>query len=104
MGTTISGTINSTANTNLRIEFFSIPNGQQDTTNGEGRTYLGFLNVTTDGSGNATFVEQLNNVWVTVGIESQRPPQYGLRITRSVQRRSFLPMLLLQAAAHSYGG
>ncbi len=67
LGTTIQGTINSTANTNLRIEFFSIPAGQQDTTNGEGRTYLGFLNVTTDGSGNASFVEFLQNVFVTVG-------------------------------------
>jgi trimeric autotransporter adhesin len=50
-GTTISGSINSTANTNLRLEFFSIPSGQQDATNGEGRTYLGFFNVTTDGIG-----------------------------------------------------
>jgi choice-of-anchor C domain-containing protein len=66
-GTTISGTVNSTANTNLRLEFFSIPSGQQDATNGEGRTYLGFINVTTDGSGNASFVEFLQNVFVTVG-------------------------------------
>ncbi|MFN9420950.1 MAG: DUF642 domain-containing protein, partial [Pirellula sp.] len=66
-GTTIAGSFNSLASTNFRIEFFSIPNGTQDTTNGEGRTYLGFLNVTTDGSGNASFVEFLQNVFVTVG-------------------------------------
>ena len=66
-GTTIAGSINSTANTNLRLEFFSIPSGQQDATNGEGRTYLGFINVTTDSSGNASFVEFLQNVFVTVG-------------------------------------
>ncbi len=66
-GTTIIGSINSTANTNLRLEFFSIPNGQQDTTHGEGRTYLGFLNVTTDGSGNASFAEFLANSFVAVG-------------------------------------
>ena len=56
-GTTIAGSINSTANTNLRLEFFSIPSGQQDATNGEGRTYLGFINVTTNSSGDASFVE-----------------------------------------------
>ncbi len=66
-GTTISGSINSTANTNLRLEFFSIPSGTQDATNGEGPTYLGFLNVTTDGSGNASFVEFLQNVFIAVG-------------------------------------
>ncbi len=66
-GTTIIGSINSTANTNLRLEFFSIPSGQQDATNGEGRTYLGFLNVTTDSSGNASFVEFLQNLFVTIG-------------------------------------
>ena len=55
MGSTIiSGTLNSTASTNFRLEFFS--NTSCDGSgNGEGETYLGFTNVTTDGSGNATF-------------------------------------------------
>ncbi len=66
-GTTISGSINSTANTNLRLEFFSIPSGTQDTTNGEGPNHLGFMNVTTDGSGNASFVDFLQNVFVAAG-------------------------------------
>jgi hypothetical protein len=48
------GTLNSTANNQFRIEFFS--NAAQDPTgHGEGQTYLGFVNVTTDGSGNASF-------------------------------------------------
>jgi CSLREA domain-containing protein len=51
---TISGTLNSTASTTFRIEFFSNviahPSG-----NGEGKTFIGFANVTTDGSCNASF-------------------------------------------------
>ena len=49
---TIVGTINSTANSQFRIEFFS-NTAQDGTGHGEGQTYLGFVNVTTDGSGNA---------------------------------------------------
>jgi titin len=51
----LSGGLNSTPNTTFRIEFFSnatcSPAG-----NGEGRSFLGFQRVTTDGDGNATFV------------------------------------------------
>ena len=51
---TISGTLNSTASTTFRLEFFSNaachPSG-----NGEGRTLLGFANVTTDATCNASF-------------------------------------------------
>ncbi len=51
--TTIKGTLNSLATTSFRVEFFS--NDTCDTEgNGEGKTYLGFTNVTTDASGNAT--------------------------------------------------
>ena len=52
--TTIHGTLNSTASTMFRIEFFSNavcnPTGY-----GEGQNYLGFANVTTDGSCNTSF-------------------------------------------------
>ncbi|MDX2214476.1 MAG: DUF4347 domain-containing protein [Oculatellaceae cyanobacterium bins.114] len=52
--TLLAGTFNSTANTNFRLEFFS--NSTIDPSgNGEGGQFLGFANVTTDGSGNATF-------------------------------------------------
>ncbi len=55
-GTTIVGSLNSTANTMYRIEFFSNPDGTQDASGyGEASRYLGFVNVTTDGSGNASF-------------------------------------------------
>jgi hypothetical protein len=48
--TTISGTLISTPNTTFRIEFFSNPTGTS-----QGETYLGFLDVTTNGSGSVTF-------------------------------------------------
>jgi hypothetical protein len=50
----ITGTLNSTASTTFRLEFFRNdvidPSGY-----GEGQVFLGFANVTTDGSCNATF-------------------------------------------------
>jgi hypothetical protein len=50
----LQGTLNSTANSYFRIEFFA--NQTADANNfGEGQIYLGFVNVETDGSGNATF-------------------------------------------------
>src|SRR5262249_25026394 len=52
--TTINGRLNSAANTMYRVEFFA--NDTIDPTGyGEGQTYLGFVNTTTNGSGNATF-------------------------------------------------
>src|SRR5207253_5179751 len=51
---TVQGTLNSTASTQFRIEFFS--NGSCDPSgNGQGRTFLGFTNATTDASCNANF-------------------------------------------------
>ncbi|HKE58366.1 MAG TPA: C25 family cysteine peptidase [Pyrinomonadaceae bacterium] len=51
--TIVSFTFNSTANTTFRIEFFS--NQVADpSAHGEGQTFLGSTNVTTDGSGNFT--------------------------------------------------
>ncbi len=49
----ITGTLNSTANTTFAIDFYS--NASTDGTGSEGRTFLGSTNVTTDGSGNADF-------------------------------------------------
>ena len=53
--TTIEGTLNSTPSTTFRLEFFSNticdPSGF-----GEGETFLGTTDVTTDGSGNASFM------------------------------------------------
>lgn len=50
--TTVLGTLNSTASTTFRVEFFSSPSCSV-LGSGEGKTFLGFQNVTTDGSCNA---------------------------------------------------
>jgi titin len=51
---TLSGTLNSTASTTFRVEFFS-NTACHASGNGEGRTFLGFASVTTDGSCNVAF-------------------------------------------------
>ena len=50
--TTVQGTLNSTANTLFRIEFFSSPSCDESG-NGEGKKFVGFTTVMTDASGNA---------------------------------------------------
>ncbi|MBN8281906.1 cadherin domain-containing protein [Zoogloea sp.] len=51
---TIVGTLNSLASTNFRIEFFANP-VPDSSGNGEGQSYLGFVDVVTNASGNASF-------------------------------------------------
>jgi len=55
--TTIEGTVNSAANSTIRIEFFANPDNSA-----EGETFLGFQNVTTDNSGNVTFSADFSGV------------------------------------------
>ncbi|MBL8451961.1 MAG: cadherin domain-containing protein, partial [Zoogloea sp.] len=50
----LSGTLNSLANTRFRIEFFANPSPHASGY-GEGRSYIGFVDVLTDASGNASF-------------------------------------------------
>ena len=50
----VTGTLNSTASSYYRIEFFASTSADA-TGYGEGQRYLGFVNVSTDGSGNAAF-------------------------------------------------
>jgi uncharacterized repeat protein (TIGR01451 family) len=57
-GTVVAGTLNSKATTTFQIDLFA--NYARDATgNGEGQVYLGFTNVTTDGSGNGSFLASL---------------------------------------------
>ncbi len=49
--TNITGRMNSEANKSYRIELFSNTSADGFSGYGEGQTYLGFVNVTTDGSG-----------------------------------------------------
>ncbi|MEQ1828089.1 MAG: cadherin domain-containing protein, partial [Pirellula sp.] len=66
--TTISGSLNSAANTTYRIEFFYSPSGTEDASGyGEARYYLDFIEVTTNGSGNATISALLTGVVLTSG-------------------------------------
>jgi hypothetical protein len=66
--TVITGSLNSNVITTYRIEFFSNASGTEDPTGyGEGRTYLGFTDVTTDVSGNASFNTTLLGVAIVGG-------------------------------------
>lgn len=63
---TIAGTYNGLANTNFTLQFFS--SVAADTSGyGEGRDILGTTNITTDGSGNATFNVSFNSSLIVVG-------------------------------------
>ena len=58
----LAGTLNSIANTSFRIEFFASATGDASG-HGEAERYLGFVNVTTDASGNASF-----DTWLTTTV------------------------------------
>jgi uncharacterized delta-60 repeat protein len=58
-GTVVTGTLNSLANQTFRLEFFSTAQGDS-TGFGEGDTFLGSVNATTDAGGNATFTFTAN--------------------------------------------
>jgi hypothetical protein len=59
--TTINGRLNSAKNTMYRIEFFA--NDSLDSTGyGEGQIYLGFVNKMTDGSGDASFTQNVTQI------------------------------------------
>ena len=55
---TIDGSLNSSADTPIRLEFFASPAGDASGY-GEGQRYLGYQDVLTDGSGNANFSANL---------------------------------------------
>jgi CSLREA domain-containing protein len=63
--TRVAGTLNSKPNQTYRVEFFRT-GGCDPSGYGEGRNYLGFANVTTNGSGNAA-INALLSVAVSVG-------------------------------------
>ncbi len=54
----VQGSLGSVANSTFRLEFFASPTCD-DSGNGEGRTFIGSFNVTTNGSGNVAFNEIL---------------------------------------------
>lgn len=58
-GVDVTGMLNSRPNMTYRVEFFGNTE-LSPSLYGEGRTYLGFTNVTTNGNGNASFVASVN--------------------------------------------
>ena len=64
--TSIAGTLNSTPGTTFRIEFFSSPT-IDSSGYGEGQTYIGFAEVTTDISGDASINTILTGVTIPSG-------------------------------------
>ena len=59
---TISGTLESAFSSQYRLHFYANPNCDPETGFGEGKTYLGTTNVTTNASGTATFAVTLAKV------------------------------------------
>lgn len=80
-GATIKGTFNSTANTAFQLEFFASPTCD-GSGNGEGKKFLGSLNVTTDGSGNAAFT-----------FKTTKFPKVGQHATATATRTNNADML-----------
>src|SRR5262249_11172712 len=66
--TTISGTLDSSANQTFHIELYSNPS-KDASGYGEGQTFLGFFSVTTNASGHASFMVSNNlalpGQWIT---------------------------------------
>ena len=56
---TVAGSLNSTPNTTFTIDFYSNPTCDSSG-NGEGQTYIGSTNVTTNGGGNVAFNQTFN--------------------------------------------
>jgi hypothetical protein len=93
--TTIQGTLNSAASTDYQIDFYS--NASCNSSGyGEGQTYLGSKQVSTDGSGNASFTAVLAGVSVS--------PQARLTATATDPNGNtseFCSCLSLQAQYHT---
>ncbi len=61
IGTFITGSLNSTPNTTYRIDFYSSPVGDPSGF-GEGKTHLGWTQITTDGNGDVDFYTGIGTV------------------------------------------
>ncbi|MDQ3413755.1 MAG: right-handed parallel beta-helix repeat-containing protein, partial [Verrucomicrobiota bacterium] len=66
---TIAGTLNSEANSPYRIEFFTNP-AVDPSGFGEGQTFTGFVDLTTDASGNAAFNETFPEIGTIQSVTS----------------------------------
>ncbi|RCW63875.1 DUF4347 domain-containing protein, partial [Pseudorhodoferax soli] len=106
---TITGSLNSEANKTYRIEFFGIPYGGTDGSgNGEGNVFLGFVDVTTNASGNASINATLAAAGLTYGAwisatatEKTGASSYGStsEFSANVQAANTAPVLTVPASA-----
>ncbi|MEZ4767078.1 MAG: right-handed parallel beta-helix repeat-containing protein [Caldilineales bacterium] len=103
--TRIAGTLNSLPNRTFRLEFFASPSCDPSGY-GEGRNYLGTANVTTNGSGNASFTVTLatgaNTGWAATatasdtaaGNQTSEFSQCKTVVQQSFTRKLWLPSVL----------
>lgn len=88
--TSVIGTLNSTANTGFRLEFFA--SDTPDPTNfGEGRRYLGFVDVTTDSGGNVSFTATVSPITLGEYVTATSTRSNGT--SEFSQRRKYDPIL-----------
>src|SRR5438128_404068 len=103
VNTTIQGTLNSIPSTTFRIEFFA--NASCDNSgNGEGQTFLGFTNTTTDASCNANFSFSVPNASVTGPIITATATDPGNNTSEfSACRTVLFPTIQFSAASYPVG-
>ncbi len=98
MQATLTGSLNSTANSYFRVEFFA--NTTADATGyGEGQRYLGYANVTTDGSGNATFNKTLTATVAAGEFVSATATKSNITFTTFTDTSEFAQNILATANA-----
>jgi hypothetical protein len=110
--TNIQGTLDSTANTTFRVEFFA--NDSCDPSGfGEGKTFLGFTDVTTDGSCNASFnvtlpvaVNGLSRLTATATDPAGNTSEFSACIALQAQYHTITPCRVAdtRGPAGAYGG
>ena len=103
VNTTIQGTLNSIPSTTFRIEFFA--NASCDNSgNGEGQTFLGFTNTTTDASCNANFSFSVPNASMTGPIITATATDPGNNTSEfSACRTVLFPTIQFSAASYPVG-
>ena len=88
--TTIAGSLNSTANSTFRVDFYSNP-WCNITGNGQGKTHLGFTTVNTDGTCNVPFQAMLNLVLPPGVVSATATDAAGNTSEFSACRQSVVP-------------
>ena len=96
---TVTGTLNSTASTSFRIEFYANATGD-GTGYGEGQTLIGVTDVTTNGSGNASFSPTLSAT-VSAGSAISAIVSRLVGLTLELDTSEFAQNVIATAAANN---